>query len=108
MRIVGIESMIVEVPLKKPVTGVHGVTTVQKSVLVRVTGDDGVEGWGDVDPTPGYTLESVDDTAAGVDRLAAALGGIDPMNTQRALAAMDETVGGAFEAKAAIEMALLD
>jgi L-Ala-D/L-Glu epimerase len=108
MRIVGIESMIVEVPLREPVTGVHGVTSVQKSVLVRVTSDDGVEGWGDVDPTPGYTLESVDDIADDAARLAAALGGIDPMNTQRALSAMDETVGGAFEAKAAIEMALLD
>src|SRR5712692_11369583 len=106
MRIVGIESMIVEVPLKEPVTGVHGVTSVQKSVLVRVTTEDGVEGWGDVDPTPGYTLESVDDIAAGVDRLAKALGGIDPMNTLRALTAMDEMSTGAFEAKAAIEMAL--
>ena len=108
MRIVGIESMIVEVPLKEPVTGVHGVTSVQKSVLVRVTSDDGLEGWGDVDPTPGYSLESVDDIAAGVDHLARAVAGLDPMNTLRALTAMDETSGRAFEAKAAIEMALFD
>ena len=108
MRIVGIESMIVEVPLKEPVTGVHGVTTVQKSVLVRVTGDDGLEGWGDVDPTPGYTLESVDDIAAGVERLAVALRGTDPFNVQRALAIMDATSTEALEAKAAIEMALFD
>ncbi|HMH52516.1 MAG TPA: enolase C-terminal domain-like protein [Candidatus Acidoferrum sp.] len=108
MRIVGIESMIVEVPLKEPVTGVHGVTTVQKSVLVRVTSDDGVEGWGDVDPTPGYTLESVDDIASGVERLAPALRGSDPFNVQRALTTMDETSREAFEAKAAIEMALFD
>ncbi len=108
MRIVEIESIIVEVPLREPVTGVHGVTSVQKSVLVRVMSDDGVEGWGDVDPTPGYTLESVDEIADDAARLAAALGDIDPMNTQRALAAMDELSGGAFEAKAAIEMALLD
>ena len=108
MRIVEIESMIVEVPLKEPVTGVHGVTTVQKSVLVRVTSDDGVEGWGDVDPTPGYTLESVDDIAAGVERLAAALRGTDPFNIQLSLTTMDETSSQAFEAKAAIEMALFD
>lgn len=108
MRIVEIEGMIVEVPLREPVTGVHGVTAVQKSVLVRVASDEGVEGWGDVDPTPGYTLESVDDIAAGVKRLGAALDGLDPLNTQRALAAMDQTLGGAFEAKAAVEMALLD
>jgi muconate cycloisomerase len=108
MRVVQIESMIVEVPLREPVTGVHGVTAVQKSVLVRVLGDDGVEGWGDVDPTPGYTLESVDDIAAGVDRLGPALRGADALNVQRALATMDATLPGAFEAKAAVEMALLD
>ena len=108
MRIVRIEPMVVEVPLKEPVTGVHGVTSVQKSLLVRVVSDDGVEGWGDVDPTPGYTLESIDDILADAERLAGALRGIDPFNVNRALAVMDETLKGAFEAKAAIEMALLD
>lgn len=108
MRIVQIEPTIVEIPLREPVTGVHGVTSVQQSVLVRVLADDGVEGWGDVDPTPGYTLESVDDIHAGVARLAPALRGADPFNLHRALALMDETLAGAFEAKAAVEMALLD
>src|SRR5919204_6410976 len=108
MRIVLIEPVIVEVPLKEPVTGVHGVTRVQKSVLARVTSDDGVEGWGNVDPTPGYTLESVDDIHADVVRLAPALRGADPLNIHRALASMDAAASAAFEAKAAIEMALWD
>jgi muconate cycloisomerase len=108
MRIVHIEPMIVEVPLRQAVTGVHGVTSVQNSVLVRATTDEGVEGWGDVDPTPGYTLESVDDIHAAAWRLSSALRDIDPFNINRALTLMDEAVVGAFEAKAAIEMALLD
>jgi L-alanine-DL-glutamate epimerase-like enolase superfamily enzyme len=108
MRILQVEPIVVEIPLKHPVTGVHGVTTVQKSVLVRVLTDDGVEGWGDVDPTPGYTLESVDDIHAGVGRLAPALLDGDPFNLHRALAIMDQTMAGGFEAKAAIEMALWD
>jgi len=108
MRIVGIESTIVEIPLREPVRGVHGVISVQSSVLVRVLADEGVEGWGDVDPTPGYTLESVDDIHAAVGRLSSALLGVDAFNTHRALVLMDETTAGHFEAKAAIEMALLD
>lgn len=108
MRIVRIEPVIVEVPLREPVTGVHGVTSVQKSVLVRVVSDDDIEGWGNVDPTPGYTLESVDDIHAAVTRLAPVLAGSDPFNLQRALVRMDETVAAQFEAKAAIEMALWD
>jgi len=43
-----------------------------------------------------------------VARLAPALVGADPFNLHRALALMDAEVADAFEAKAAIEMALLD
>src|SRR5262249_59563364 len=45
---------------------------------------------------------------ADAGRLNAALIGADPLNVHRALAAMDEALPGGFEAKAAIEMALLD
>src|SRR5438552_6478206 len=58
MRIAAIDPLVVHVPLRAPVQGVHGETTVQQSVLVRVTEADGLEGWGDVDPTPGYSLAS--------------------------------------------------
>ena len=34
----------------------HGVTRVQRSVLVRIATDAEIEGWGNVDPSPGYTL----------------------------------------------------
>jgi L-alanine-DL-glutamate epimerase-like enolase superfamily enzyme len=53
MRIVAIEPVLVDVPLATPVRGVHGTTSVQRSVLARVTTDEGIEGWGNVDPTPG-------------------------------------------------------
>src|SRR5439155_19370674 len=46
MRIVAIEPVLVDVPLASPVRGVHGTTSVQRSVLARVTTDEGVEGWG--------------------------------------------------------------
>jgi L-alanine-DL-glutamate epimerase-like enolase superfamily enzyme len=55
MLITTLEPVLVGVPLREPVSGVHGVTTIQQSVLVRVTTDTGHEGWGNVDPTPGYS-----------------------------------------------------
>ena len=58
MRIVAVEPMIVEVPMRAPVKGVHGLTRVQRSVLVRIATDAEIEGWGNVDPSPGYTLMS--------------------------------------------------
>ena len=89
MRIVAVEPVLVEVPLAAPVRGVHGTTRVQRSVLVQVTTDQGVEGWGNVDPTPGYSLVSATDIHDAVARLAGALVGADPFNLHRALAVMD-------------------
>ena len=108
MRIVGIEPILVDVPLAEPVHGVHGVTTVQRSVLVRVTSDDGVEGWGNVDPTPGYSAMSAAEVHETVRRIGPALAGVDPFNVHRALAVMDREAPGRYEAIAAVEMALVD
>ncbi len=99
--------MLVEVPLHQPVRGVHGLTTVQRSVLVRVTAASG-EGWGNVDPTPGYSKVSADEIHATVGRFAPALIGMDALNVQRVLARIDGEVAGQHEAKAAVEMAVLD
>jgi len=108
MRIVAIEPVLVDVPLAVPVRGVHGTTSVQRSVLARVTTDEGLEGWGNVDPTPGYSLVSAVDIHDAVAHLAPALVGADPLNVNQALARMDGETAEGFEAKAAIEMALLD
>ena len=108
MRILATEPILVDIPLAAPVRGVHGTTALQRSLLVRITTDAGVEGWGNVDPTPGYSLVSAVDVHDVVARLAPALAGADPFNLHRALALMDGAVTDGFEAKAAIEMALLD
>lgn len=108
VRIVGVEPMVVDVPLREPVHGVHGVTTVQRSVLVRVTGGDGAEGWGNVDPTPGYSAMSAAAVHDTVRRIGPALAGADPFNLHRALALMDRAASGRYEAIAVVEMALVD
>jgi L-alanine-DL-glutamate epimerase-like enolase superfamily enzyme len=108
LRIAAIDPMLVEVPLITTVEGVHGPTAMQRSVLVRVTTDAGLEGWGDVDPTPGYSLVTAIDIHDTVARLAPGLIGADPFNLHLALRLMDAAAPDAFEATAAVEMALLD
>src|SRR5439155_24769588 len=88
MRIVAIEPVLVDVPLATPVRGVHGTTALQRSLLVRVTTDAGVEGWGNVDPTPGYSLVAAVDVPDVVARLAPGLVGAGPLHLHRALALM--------------------
>ena len=108
MRIIEIDPVVVEVPLKTPARGVHGTIRTQRSALVRVATDSAVEGWGNVDPVEGYSTMSVDEVASTVRRLTPALLGTDALNVHRALARMDGVVEGKLEAKAIIEMALLD
>lgn len=108
IRVSAVEPILVEVPLREPVSGVHAVTSIQASVLVRVATDAGIEGWGNVDPTPGYSIASAADVHDSVARLAPALVGTDALNTHAALALMDGQIAGASEAKAAVEMALVD
>jgi muconate cycloisomerase len=108
MRVTAVEPVLVEIPLRQPVKGVHGVTAVQKSVVVRLATDAGIEGWGNVDPSPGYSAMSAVEIHATVVRLGPRLVGADAFNVARALTVMDRAVDGRFEAKAAIEMALVD
>jgi L-alanine-DL-glutamate epimerase-like enolase superfamily enzyme len=108
VKITGVEPILVDVPLREPVRGVHGVTTVQRSLLVRVTSDAGSEGWGNVDPTPGYSPVSADDVHAAVLRMGPALAGADAFNLHAALARMDRVATEMSEATAAVEMALVD
>jgi muconate cycloisomerase len=107
-RIVAIEPTLVDVPLREPAQGVHGITAVQRSVLVHVTSDAGLEGWGNVDPTPGYSAMSAREAHDAVRRIGPTLTGADPFNVRRALAAMNGAAPGGYEAIAAVEMALLD
>ncbi len=108
MRIIAIESILVDIPLREPVHGVHGTTSVQRSVIVRIEAEAGAEGWGNVDPTLGYSSVSAEQVHSQVRALAPVLVGTDPFNPRGALARMDREVIEASEAKAAIEMALLD
>jgi L-alanine-DL-glutamate epimerase-like enolase superfamily enzyme len=83
--------------------------TVQKSAVVRLVARDGAVGLGNVDPSPGYSLETVDQSLAALrDRLQPAVVGLDAANPHRVLEAMDAALPGYLDAKAAIEMACVD
>ncbi|MGH7333740.1 MAG: mandelate racemase/muconate lactonizing enzyme family protein [Candidatus Rokuibacteriota bacterium] len=108
MQIVAVEPILVEVPFRDRVHGVHGITASQRSVLVRVGTESGAEGWGNVDPTPGYSVVSAAQIHATIAAFAPVLLGTDPFNIHTSLARMDSAVTEASEAKAAVEMALVD
>lgn len=99
----------VAVPLVEAFKTSHGMATTQRSVVVRVHAGDGAVGVGNVDPSPGYSTETVEqDLEALRTILAPVLIGADPTNIRRLMATMDAALDGFFEAKAALEMACVD
>jgi muconate cycloisomerase len=83
--------------------------TVQKSAIVRVSAAGGAVGLGNIDPSPGYSNETVEQSLAALkDRLAASVIALDAANIHALNARLDAAMPGFLDAKAAIEMACVD
>jgi O-succinylbenzoate synthase len=60
-------------PFSRPLT-LGGITHFQREgLLLRLSGDDGSEGWGETAPLPGFSMESQDDATSQLRRLAASM-----------------------------------
>jgi L-alanine-DL-glutamate epimerase-like enolase superfamily enzyme len=81
----------------------------QKSAVVRLTAADGSIGLGNIDPSPGYSLESIEQSLEALrERLSQVVHGLDAGNPHRVVEAMDAALPGFLDAKAALEMACVD
>nr|WP_285670835.1 enolase C-terminal domain-like protein [Limibaculum sp. NKW23] len=78
------------------------------SVLVRLTTDAGLVGWGEVCPIPGYLPAHAGGVAPAVEAMAPALLGADPVGPEAAMAACDRLLPGHAYAKSAVDIALWD
>jgi muconate cycloisomerase len=87
----------------------YATKTVQKSAVVKLTAADGTVGLGNIDPSPGYSVETIEQSLAALrDRLAPRVAGLDAGNPHVVVRAMDAALPGYLDAKAAIEMACVD
>lgn len=83
--------------------------TVQKSAVIRLISRDGVVGLGNIDPSPGYSVESIEQSLGALrGTLAPLIRGEDAANIHRVLKRMDSALKDYLDAKAAIEMACVD
>ncbi|OGB96679.1 MAG: hypothetical protein A3G35_05370 [candidate division NC10 bacterium RIFCSPLOWO2_12_FULL_66_18] len=109
MKITGIDTWLVEVPLRGTFKNAHAVKSVQRSVVVRVQTDVGLAGAGNVDPDHGYSEVTPEGILRVVrERLAPALLGVNATRIRSALAVMEQAAPGAWDAQASVEMALMD
>ena len=95
-----------------PVRAVHshgsGDVAGIRSVLLEITTDGGLTGWGEASPWPVFTGTAEGNAAALHVHLRPHLLGADPVQVEKHLALAEAVVVGCPEAKAALETALLD
>jgi len=108
LKIVDIEPIPVGLPMRKPVIMAGEEVKRADNVLVRVSADNGIVGWGEAAAAPVMTGDTIESLVSAVHYLAPALVGRDPSDIDGALAAMDARMYANHGAKAAIEIALHD
>ena len=69
MNLAGFDLYRYSLPLRRPLT-LKGVTLQRREgLLLRLSGDDGSEGWGETAPLPGFSEESLDEATVQARRL---------------------------------------
>lgn len=109
MKICTVETFFVHIPLQKPfVTALRTVHNMQ-SIVVKITADDGSNGWGEAVPTHVITGDSLGGIRYVIDQIfTPLLIGQDVRNREKIFEQMQRAVTGNTSAKAAVDMALYD
>src|SRR5215218_9665857 len=101
MTIERVELFGIAMPLVGEYKNAYLSKSIVKAAVVRITASGGVTGCGSIEPTPGYSKESVEDCLQVIEhRLAPGVVGLDPTNVHRILATIEPAVDGFYEAKA--------
>ena len=109
MTIERVEVLGIAMPLVGEYKNAYLSKSLVKAAVVRITASGGATGCGSIEPTPGYSKDSVEDSLRVLEtRLAPLVVGLDPTNVHRILATIEPAVEGYLDAKAAIEMACVD
>ena len=97
----------IELKPKHPFVIARGGYAHHRNVLVRITDDDGLEGFGEAAPNK-YYGESVDTVIAALGQFKGVLDGADPLALESTEASLDRLLRGNASAKSAVSSALHD
>jgi L-alanine-DL-glutamate epimerase-like enolase superfamily enzyme len=108
MGIQQIEVYRVTLKYKEPFRIASGATTEATNVVVKLTTDYDVIGWGESSPSKRVTGETAETVIRTLDKIAPKLIGMCPLRIEQDVEIMDTLIGGNPAAKAAVDMALYD
>jgi muconate cycloisomerase len=108
MRIASVETFPISLPLATPVKMSHVTIAESHNVVVKVTSDDGVVGWGEGVPAMDVTGENQGRICAGIDDLGARIIGRNALDRTGIWLDLTRSVYGNATAIGAIDIALHD
>lgn len=109
MKIDRIKAIPVEIPLSTNYVWSHGIVDAFRNVIVEVSTDEGITGYGESDIIYGVSSETLTGMVDVIERyLAPDILGQDPFDIEKILGLIDTKVQGNQSAKAGIEYALWD
>ncbi len=111
MRITKITGVHISIPLAVPykLSRVYGTVADAHAVIVAVETDKGLTGYGEADPHPPFTADTVPGTVKAVrEHLGPLLLDADPREVNKLEGEMDACLDGHLMAKGALDMALFD
>ncbi len=108
MRIASVETFPISVPLATPIKMAHVTIAESHNVVVKITSDAGVVGWGEGVPAMDVTGENQGRIRAGIDDLGARIVGRNALDRTGIWLDLSRTVYGNTTAIGAIDIALHD
>jgi len=103
-----IEAFVVSLGFREPFRISQGTSTVARNVIVKISTDNAVVGWGESSPSQRVTRENADTVIAALDKIGPALLGNHPLRIEKNNELMDSVVEGNPAAKAAVDIAMHD
>lgn len=108
MRISSVETLPISLPLRAPIKMSHVTIEQSENVLVKITTDDGIVGWGEGVQAMDVTGENQGRIKAAIDQLGEGLLGEDPLHRTEIWLRLRSAVYGNSTAVGAVDIALHD
>ena len=108
MHIVKIDIYKMNVAFKNPVKVSIGITTAAKNVVVKITSNTGLVGWGEASPSPYITGDCQDSNFVTAQHFARLIKGKDPLAIDSIMRTINEFTVGQPSIRSAFDMALYD
>ena len=108
MKITDIKAEKVRIELTVPFRVAFAEINYSENLRLKVSTDEGIDGYGEAAPMPFVTGETIDSVISVINMIRPGLIGMDPMDIEKIHELMDTCIYGNSSAKCAVDLAMYD